>query len=99
MAEKEKELQRIKQRLDYMEKNLMSGESAMVQNMEGIANIEAQLEFTKNEKNELADKLDVVQKNSHQEIIRLNEELDELRDKYNEARQEAVAVEIFKKKL
>ena len=76
----------------------MNGENELVKNLDGIASVEAELAFVKNEKDEIHDKLEAVQKNSHNEILRLNEELDKMRDNYHEARTNAVAADIYKKK-
>ena len=51
---KDKEIARLLQRIDYIEKNLLSGEQIVAKNLDGITKMEAQIAFSDNEKAEIA---------------------------------------------
>ena len=57
---KDKEIARLLQRIDYIEKNLLSGEQIVAKNLDGITKMEAQIAFSDNEKAEIAQELEYV---------------------------------------
>jgi len=51
---KDKEIARLLQRIDYIEKNYVSGEQIVAKNLDGITKMEAYIAFSANEKAEIA---------------------------------------------
>ena len=51
---KDKEIARLQQRIEYIEKNLLNGEQIVAKNLDGMTKLEAQLAFSANEKAEIA---------------------------------------------
>lgn len=89
----------MQERIEYIEKNLLSGERMVASNLDGITQMEAQIEFAAREKSELQNELEGLRQSNMVEMKSYNEQISELEEKYKSARQDAIAVEIYKKKL
>ena len=78
---------------------MKSGEELAVKNLDGMAEMEAKLQFANNEKNEINQELEYVRSNKNTQIQELKDELQEMRLKYNEAHQAQMQIEVYEKKM
>ena len=70
-----------------------------LENLDGMADLEAKLAFATNDKNEAQEELEFVRRSNSSQISELKNQVAELDEKYNVAHTAEVAVKMYEKKL
>lgn len=99
VEEKDKTIKKLQKQIKAIESGLQTGEKNMAANLDGMADLEAKLVFMASEKSELIESIDQLRKEKDTEIAGLQDKLNDLENKYKEARQAEVAVKMYEKKF
>ena len=65
LQEKDTEIRKLHEKVELIEKSMVSGEEMAVKSLDGMADLEAKVTFLNNEKNELNQELEYVRSNKN----------------------------------